>query len=40
MTERLSAEGYFIYAGARKDKDLAALNAMENVEAVRLDVTI
>jgi NAD(P)-dependent dehydrogenase (short-subunit alcohol dehydrogenase family) len=40
MTERLSAEGYFIYAGARKDKDLAELNAMENVEGVRLDVTI
>lgn len=26
------------YAGARKDKDIEALNAIENVQAIRLDV--
>ncbi|RKZ12805.1 SDR family NAD(P)-dependent oxidoreductase [bacterium] len=40
ITERLAAEGYFVYAGARKDKDLEELNAIENVQSVRLDVTI
>lgn len=39
ITERLAAEGYFVYAGARKDKDLEELNAIKNVQAVRLDVT-
>lgn len=39
ITERLASEGYFVYAGARKDKDLAELDAIENVQAVRLDVT-
>jgi NAD(P)-dependent dehydrogenase (short-subunit alcohol dehydrogenase family) len=39
MTQTLAAEGYFIYAGARKQKDLDALNAIENVQAIRLDVT-
>ncbi|MEM7276965.1 MAG: SDR family NAD(P)-dependent oxidoreductase [Pseudomonadota bacterium] len=39
LTERLAREGYHVYAGARKDKDLAALNAIDNVTAVRLDVT-
>lgn len=38
--EQLAAAGYFVYAGARKDKDIAALNAIDNVMAVRLDVTI
>ncbi len=36
----LAANGHFVYAGARKDKDLAELNKMDNVEAVRLDVTV
>lgn len=40
MTELLAAEGYFVYAGARSQKDLDALDALENVEAVRLDVTV
>jgi NAD(P)-dependent dehydrogenase (short-subunit alcohol dehydrogenase family) len=40
VTELLAAEGYFVYAGARSQKDLDALNALENVEAVRLDVTV
>ncbi len=39
ITEHLAAEGYFVYAGARKDSDLAALNAIKNVQALRLDVT-
>ena len=39
MAETLAAEGFFIYAGARKDKDLAELDALENIKAVRLDVT-
>jgi NAD(P)-dependent dehydrogenase (short-subunit alcohol dehydrogenase family) len=39
MAERLAKEGYFVYAGARKDKDLAELDAIENIKAVRLDVT-
>jgi len=39
MAERLAKEGYLVYAGARKDKDLAELDAIENIKAVRLDVT-
>jgi len=40
MTEVLSEDGFFVYAGARKAEDLERLNAMENVKSVRLDVTI
>lgn len=36
--EALAAKGYFVYAGARKDADLAELDAIENIQAVRLDV--
>jgi NAD(P)-dependent dehydrogenase (short-subunit alcohol dehydrogenase family) len=39
VTEQLAADGYFVYAGARKDADLKALGALKNVQAVRLDVT-
>jgi len=39
LAETLAENGYHVYAGARKDKDLAALNAIENVTAVKLDVT-
>jgi len=39
VTEKLAAAGYFVYAGARKDADLSALNAIKNVQAIRLDVT-
>jgi NAD(P)-dependent dehydrogenase (short-subunit alcohol dehydrogenase family) len=39
IAERLAAEGYFVFAGARKDKDLEELDAIDNVKAVRLDVT-
>lgn len=38
-TELLAANGFFVYAGARKDADLAALNQLANVQAIRLDVT-
>ena len=37
--EHLAASGYFVYAGARKDADMAELNKIENVKAVRIDVT-
>jgi NAD(P)-dependent dehydrogenase (short-subunit alcohol dehydrogenase family) len=39
IAEHLAARGYFVYAGARKDEDLADLNRIPNVQAVRLDVT-
>ena len=39
LAETLARNGYRVYAGARKDKDLAELNAIENITAVRLDVT-
>jgi short chain dehydrogenase len=39
ITERLAADGYFVYAGARKEEDLKALGAIKNVQAIRLDVT-
>ena len=39
ITERLAANGFFVYAGARAQKDLDELNAIKNVQAVRLDVT-
>ncbi len=39
LAETLAENGYHVYAGARKDKDLAALNAIDNITAVRLDVT-
>ncbi|MGB5334940.1 MAG: SDR family oxidoreductase, partial [Woeseiaceae bacterium] len=35
----LAANGYFVYAGARKQADLDALNEIPNVQSVRLDVT-
>lgn len=40
ITEVLSASGTFVYAGARKQADLDRLDAMDNVEGVRLDVTV
>ena len=39
LSETLARNGYHVYAGARKDKDIAALNAIDNITAVRLDVT-
>jgi len=40
ITELLASKGVFVYAGARKDSDIKELNAIDNVMAVRLDVTI
>ncbi|MFV2008058.1 MAG: SDR family oxidoreductase, partial [Longimicrobiales bacterium] len=40
ITEYLAASGYFVYAGARSAGDLRRLNTMENVQSIRLDVTI
>jgi len=39
ITERLASKGFFVYAGARSQKDLDELGAIKNVQAVRLDVT-
>ncbi len=39
LAETLASNGYHVYAGARKQKDLDALNAIENITAVKLDVT-
>jgi NAD(P)-dependent dehydrogenase (short-subunit alcohol dehydrogenase family) len=39
VTERLAADGYFVFAGARRPEDLKALGALKNVQAVALDVT-
>ena len=40
ITELLAARGVFVYAGARKEKDLKELDGIENVQSIRLDVTI
>lgn len=40
VAETLAAEGHFVYAGARKQKDLDALSAIENIQGIKLDVTI
>ncbi len=40
IAETLAANGYFVYAGARKEKDLVELDAIENIRSVRLDVTV
>jgi NAD(P)-dependent dehydrogenase (short-subunit alcohol dehydrogenase family) len=39
VVERLATAGHCVYAGARKDADLEALNKIKNVQAIRLDVT-
>jgi NAD(P)-dependent dehydrogenase (short-subunit alcohol dehydrogenase family) len=39
ITEHLAAKGYFVYAGARKQTDLDSLGTLENVQAIKLDVT-
>lgn len=40
MAEKLASEGYFVYAGARKQSDLDELSAIDNIQGVRLDVTV
>ena len=39
LAEALAANGYLVYAGARKQADLDALNEIPNIQSVRLDVT-
>jgi NAD(P)-dependent dehydrogenase (short-subunit alcohol dehydrogenase family) len=39
LAEALAENGYFVFAGARKQADLDALNEIPNIQAVRLDVT-
>ncbi len=39
ITERLAADGYLVYATARKPEDLKALGQIKNVQALELDVT-
>lgn len=38
--EKLAAEGYFVYAGARKAADIDELNKIDGIMAIRLDVTV
>lgn len=38
-TELLAANGFFVYAGARKEADLAELGKLANVQPIELDVT-
>jgi NAD(P)-dependent dehydrogenase (short-subunit alcohol dehydrogenase family) len=40
IVEYLVDNGFYVYAGARKERDLKRLNAMKNISSVRLDVTI
>jgi NAD(P)-dependent dehydrogenase (short-subunit alcohol dehydrogenase family) len=40
IAERLATEGYFVYAGARTDADIKALSQIDNIQGIRLDVTI
>lgn len=40
IAEDLASNGFYVYAGARKQADIDALNALENIEAVKLDVTV
>jgi len=40
IAELLAGNCYFVYAGARKQQDLDALDAIENIRSIRLDVTI
>ena len=39
LAETLARQGYRVYAGVRNDVDQEALNAIQNITAVRMDVT-
>lgn len=39
IAKTLAANGHFVYAGARKQADLGALDKIPNIQSVRLDVT-
>jgi len=40
MTQTLARNGFLVYAGARKEADMKRLEAMKNVEAIKIDVTV
>ncbi len=40
IAETLAAEGHFVYAGARKQSDIDELSTIDNIQGIRLDVTI
>jgi NAD(P)-dependent dehydrogenase (short-subunit alcohol dehydrogenase family) len=40
IAETLASNGFYVYAGARKEADLERLDAMDNMSSVRLDVTV
>jgi NAD(P)-dependent dehydrogenase (short-subunit alcohol dehydrogenase family) len=40
MAETLAENGFYVYAGARKQADIDELSAIENIEGIRLDVTV
>jgi NAD(P)-dependent dehydrogenase (short-subunit alcohol dehydrogenase family) len=40
MAETLAKSGYFVYAGARKQADIEELSAIDNIQGIRLDVTV
>ena len=40
ITELLASQGHFVYAGARKAEDIAALSKIQNVQGVKLDVNV
>ena len=40
IAETLASNGYFVYAGARKEKDLDELGKLDNMQSIKLDVTI
>lgn len=39
LAETLAESGYHVYAGARTNAEMAELNAIDNITAIRLDVT-
>lgn len=39
-TKYLAERGFFIFAGARKAEDIKKLDAMKNVQGIKLDVTL
>jgi NAD(P)-dependent dehydrogenase (short-subunit alcohol dehydrogenase family) len=40
IAETLAAGGHLVFAGARKQQDLEELDSIENIQSLRLDVTI
>lgn len=40
IAETLAGEGHYVYAGARKQADIDALSAIDNIMGIRLDVTV